>query len=81
MQSRFMRLYPDQVPNIEASLPLYCEAAEEWERLDAEHGPFELVRKGGLMLAEDEAQLAFLEMRLKFLRGSTASLPKCKAVG
>ena len=63
MQSRFMRLYPDQVPNIEASLPLYCEAAEEWERLDAEHGPFELVRKGGLMLAEDEAQLAFLEKK------------------
>ena len=26
MQSRFMRLYPDQVPNIEASLSLYCEA-------------------------------------------------------
>ncbi len=22
MQSRFMRLYPDQVPNVEASLPL-----------------------------------------------------------
>ncbi len=63
MQSRFMRLYPDQVPNIEASLPLYCEAAEEWARLDAEFGSFELVRQGGLMLAEDESQLAFLEKK------------------
>lgn len=63
MQSRFMRLYPDQVPNIEASLPLYCQAAEEWVHLDEQHGSFELVRKGGLMLAEDETQLAFLEKK------------------
>jgi glycine/D-amino acid oxidase-like deaminating enzyme len=63
MQSRFMRLYPDQVPNIEASLPLYRQAAEEWVRVDAEYGPVELVRKGGLMLAEDELQLAFLEKK------------------
>lgn len=63
MQSRFMRLYPDQVANIEASLPLYCEAAEEWVRLDAAYGPIELVRKGGLMLAEDVNQLAFLEKK------------------
>lgn len=63
MQSRFMRLYPDQVPNIESSLPLYRQAAEEWVRLDAAHGPVELVRKGGLMLAEDEAQLRFLEQK------------------
>ena len=63
LQSRFMRLYPDQVPNIEASLPLYRQAVEEWVHLDATHGPVELVRKGGLMLAEDEAQLAFLEKK------------------
>ena len=63
MQSRFMRLYPDQVPNIEAALPLYRAAAEEWVRLDAALGPVELVRKGGLMLAEDETQLAFLEKK------------------
>ncbi len=63
MQSRFMRLYPDQVPNIEASLPLYRQATEEWVRVDAEYGPVELVRKGGLMLAEDELQLAFLEKK------------------
>ncbi|NEX46686.1 NAD(P)/FAD-dependent oxidoreductase [Pseudotabrizicola algicola] len=61
MQSRFMRLYPDQVPAVEASLPLYKAAAEEWVRLDALYGPFELVRKGGLMLAEGADQLRFLE--------------------
>ncbi len=61
MQSRFMRLYPDQVPNVEASLPFYRAAAEEWVRLDAVLGGVELVRNGGLMLAETPDQLAFLE--------------------
>ncbi|MFO8127523.1 NAD(P)/FAD-dependent oxidoreductase [Yoonia sp.] len=60
MQSRFMRLYPDQVPNLEAALPFYRAAADEWVRLDAALGGVELVRKGGLMLAETEEQLAFL---------------------
>ncbi|WP_103335579.1 NAD(P)/FAD-dependent oxidoreductase [Pseudotabrizicola formosa] len=63
MQSRFMRLYPDQVPAVEASLPLYKAAAEEWVRLDTLYGPFELVRKGGLMLAEGAEQLRFLEAK------------------
>lgn len=63
MQSRFIRLYPDQAPDVEASLPLYVEAVREWERLDAELGPFELVRKGGLMLAESPEQMAFLEQK------------------
>lgn len=61
MQSRFMRLYPDQVPNVEASLPFYRAAAEEWVRLESEVGCFDLVRKGGLMLAEGDDQLRFLE--------------------
>jgi glycine/D-amino acid oxidase-like deaminating enzyme len=65
MQSRFMRLYPDQVPNVEASLPFYRAAAEEWVALDTRLGPFELVRKGGLMLAEGEDQLAFLEAKAR----------------
>lgn len=65
MQSRFMRLYPDQVPAVEASLPLYKAAAEEWVRLDALFGPFELVRKGGLMLAEGVEQLRFLEAKAR----------------
>jgi len=63
MQSRFMRLYPDQIPNIEASLPLYCAAAQAWDRVEADIGPVDLVRKGGLMLAEDKDQLAFLERK------------------
>lgn len=65
MQSRFMRLYPDQVDNVEASLPFYREAAEEWVRLDKELGGIDLVRKGGLMLAESAEQLAFLEAKAK----------------
>lgn len=65
MQSRFMRLYPDQVPAVEASLPLYQSAAEEWVRLDALYGPFELSRKGGLMLAEGTDQLDFLAAKAR----------------
>ncbi len=65
LQSRFIRLYPEQAPNVEASLPLYLEAVREWERLDAAHGPFELVRKGGLMLAEGQDQLQFLELKAR----------------
>lgn len=63
LQSRFIRLYPEQAPNVEASLPLYLAAVEEWDRLEAEHGPFEMVRKGGLMLAEGDEQLRFLERK------------------
>lgn len=63
MQSRFMRMYPDQVANVEAALPFYCAAAQEWTRLDAELGGIELVREGGLMLAESAEQLAFLEAK------------------
>ena len=76
MQSRFMRLYPDQVPAVEASLPLYKAAAEEWVRLDGLYGPFELMRKGGLMLAESAEQLAFLEAkaRREEARGLTVDL-------
>lgn len=63
MQSRFMRLYPEQVPGLEAALPFYRAAAAEWERLDAALGPFDLLRKGGLMLAEGSEQLRFLEAK------------------
>lgn len=63
MQSRFMRLYPELVPNVEASLPFYRAAAGEWEALQQRLGPCELVRNGGLMLAEGADQLAFLEAK------------------
>ncbi len=63
MQSRFMRLYPDQVARVEAALPLYRAAADEWEALETSHGSFDLIRKGGLMLAESADQMAFLEQK------------------
>ena len=63
MQSRFMRMYPDQVANVEASLPVYIAAARDWARLEQALGPFDLVREGGLMLAEGAEQLAFLEAK------------------
>lgn len=65
LQSRFLRLYPDQAHHVEASLPLYLDAVREWDRLAALHGAFGLVRKGGLMVAEDAAQLAFLEAKAR----------------
>ena len=63
LQSRFLKLFPEKAPNVEASLPLYLEAVREWARLDRRFGPFGLVREGGLMVAEDAAQLRFLEAK------------------
>ncbi len=65
MQSRFIRLFPDLAPNVEAALPLYRQAARLWAELEARIGPCDLVRKGGLMLAEGQAQMAFLEAKAK----------------
>ncbi|MEO0691559.1 MAG: FAD-binding oxidoreductase [Pseudomonadota bacterium] len=61
MQSRFIRLFPDQAPNVEAALPLYRQAAAAWGDLEARIGSCELMRHGGLMLAEGADQMAFLE--------------------
>ncbi|MBB6228265.1 glycine/D-amino acid oxidase-like deaminating enzyme [Polymorphobacter multimanifer] len=61
MQSRFMRLYPAQVPGLEAQLPLYPLAVRFWAELGARLGlDFEMKLTGGLMVAESEEQLAFL---------------------
>ena len=60
MQSRFLRLNPHLADNLESSLPLYLAAVRAWDALDAELGGVELSREGGLMLAETEAQMAFL---------------------
>ncbi len=61
MQSRFRHLYPDQVPGLEASLPLYVAAARLWAQLAEDLGTdFELRATGGLMVAEDAAALGFL---------------------
>lgn len=63
LQSRFLRLFPDQAPNVEASLPLYLAAVAAWKALDQRLGGIELVAEGGLMVAEDAAQLAFLHKK------------------
>lgn len=61
MQSRFIRLYPEQVPALERALPLYVAAARLWAALERALGvDFELKRTGGLMIAETAAQYDFL---------------------
>ncbi|MCP4381883.1 MAG: FAD-binding oxidoreductase [Hyphomicrobiales bacterium] len=66
MQSRFMRLYPDQVPALEEGLHLYPKAVAFWRDLEAElEADFELRMTGGLMVAEDADQLAFLAAKVE----------------
>ncbi len=61
MQSRFIRMYPDQVAGVEASLPLYVAAAKRWAELEQELGTsFELKASGGLMVAETPESYEFL---------------------
>jgi glycine/D-amino acid oxidase-like deaminating enzyme len=61
MQSRFIRMYPDQVPGLEASLPLYVAAARRWAELERELGTsVELNASGGLMVAENAGAYEFL---------------------
>lgn len=64
MQSRFMRLYPDRVAGMQAQLPLYPLAVRFWSELGERLGlDFELKLTGGLMVAETQEQLAFLEVK------------------
>jgi glycine/D-amino acid oxidase-like deaminating enzyme len=66
MQSRFIRMYPDLVPNVERSLPLYPAGAARWRELAAELGAdMEIKQSGGLMVAEDKAQFAFLARKCR----------------
>ncbi len=61
MQSRFIRMYPAQVPGLERSLPLYVAAARRWAEMEAELGTsFELTASGGLMVAETSDSYEFL---------------------
>lgn len=66
MQSRFMRLYPQNVPGMELQLPLYPKAVTFWQafqrKLDAD---FDLKMTGGLMVAESREQLDFLARKAK----------------
>ena len=61
LQSRALRLFPELAAAVEDQLPLYVAAVAEWERLEALHGPFDLVHAGGLMVAENDDQLRFLD--------------------
>lgn len=65
MQSRLLRLFPSLAVNVETSLPLYLEAVALWRQLDSDFGGFELVQKGGLMVAETPDQLRFLESKAR----------------
>ena len=65
MQSRFIRLYPDQAPNVERVLRFYKQAVACWSALQDALGPLDLVLKGGLMLAESAEQMAFLEKKAR----------------
>jgi glycine/D-amino acid oxidase-like deaminating enzyme len=61
MQSRFIRMYPDQVPGLERSLPLYVAAGRRWAELERElDTSFELKASGGLMVAETPDSYEFL---------------------
>jgi glycine/D-amino acid oxidase-like deaminating enzyme len=66
MQSRFMRLYPQNVPGMELQLPLYPKAVAFWQafqrKLDRD---FDLKMTGGLMVAESREQLDFLAQKAK----------------
>ncbi len=64
MQSRFMQLYPQNVPGMERQLPLYPKAVRFWQAFEKKLGAdFELKKNGGLMVAESDEQLAFLHVK------------------
>ncbi len=66
MQSRFMRLYPENVPNMELQLPLYPKAVAFWRELASHlNADFDLKMTGGLMVAESQNQLDFLGVKAK----------------
>jgi len=61
MQSRFMRLYPDLVPGLEATLPLYPMAVAFWRELvNRLETDVQLNVSGGLMVAERSEHVDFL---------------------
>ncbi|MDB5523958.1 MAG: FAD-binding oxidoreductase [Rhizobium sp.] len=64
MQSRFMQLYPQNVPGMQRQLPLYPKAVRFWQAFENKLGAdFEIRKNGGLMVAETEDQLAFLRIK------------------
>ncbi|MGE0239591.1 MAG: NAD(P)/FAD-dependent oxidoreductase [Parvibaculaceae bacterium] len=66
MQSRFMRLYPQNVPGMERQLPLYPRAVAFWQAFERKLGAdFDLKLTGGLMVAESADQLDFLAAKAR----------------
>jgi glycine/D-amino acid oxidase-like deaminating enzyme len=66
MQSRFMRLYPQNVPGMERQLPLYPKAVTYWREFQRSlSADFDLKVTGGLMVAESREQLDFLTLKAK----------------
>ncbi|GLS21661.1 FAD-binding oxidoreductase [Labrys miyagiensis] len=66
MQSRFMRLYPENVPGMEQQLPLYPRGVRFWQALQAKLGSeFDLKMTGGFMVAESQDQLDFLKVKAR----------------
>jgi glycine/D-amino acid oxidase-like deaminating enzyme len=64
MQSRFMRLYPQNVPGMVRQLPLYSQGVAFWMALQSHLGAdFDLKKTGGLMVAETPDQFDFLESK------------------
>jgi glycine/D-amino acid oxidase-like deaminating enzyme len=61
MQSLFLRDFPQYVPGVERSLPLYRKAVGFWKAFQQQLGEdCELRIGGGLMIAEDQRQLDLL---------------------
>jgi glycine/D-amino acid oxidase-like deaminating enzyme len=61
MQSRFIRLYPELAPGVERALPMYVRGVRHWQEISRALGDtIGLKMTGGLMVAEDAQQYAFL---------------------
>jgi glycine/D-amino acid oxidase-like deaminating enzyme len=71
MQSRFMRLYPENVPGMTRQLPLYVRGAAFWRELQGRLGAnFDLKATGGLMVAESADQFDFLARKAEIERAA-----------
>ena len=69
LQSRFMRLYPRNVPGMVRQLPLYSRGVAFWQALQTHLGAdFDLKKTGGLMVAETRDQLEFLKSKAEIER-------------
>lgn len=64
MQSRFLRMYPEQIPALESGLHLYPKAVDFWHEIERKlNADFGMKMTGGLMVAETHDQLEFLRQK------------------